>query len=268
MSVDSGSNLTSSNKTGVIDTFIYFDSTYRDSASNIGAGQYNFSLLTLNQNRAVDNIIEMEIGDFYFPEIPTGPAYPLYFFYKHLYILILELQAQSFNGANSFRYHFDMNVQPAGIANLAASSINLFIFGKPFRDAADLTFQFYRAPFAPVQFQQDLFNFNAVAGTSPARITTALPHGVAIATTVSIFCSNFSSNVGNVDSLINSQTGFLVTSINANTLEFAPLAAVGFDFTAVLTAVPGNLVVGFRRIAFSVRFRTIVNMETNRIIPV
>jgi hypothetical protein len=60
---------------------------------------------------------------------------------------------------------------------------------------------------------------------------------------------------------------FLVTVINATTLEFPALAVAGFDFAAI-GVVTGDLVIGFRRIAFQVRFRTLTDLKTNGITPV
>jgi len=253
---------------GIYDQYIYFDTDAKDSSSDLPGGKLAWSIVVLNQNKPIDNIIEMQIGNFYVPEIATGALFPQYFFFKRVNILVEEMQAQSIFAQDNIRFHFEMDVQAAGIANLLTPASNdaKFIFSKPFRDISVVTFAF-RAPIKTLVFPQDIFAFTSVAGTSPARIVTTDPHGIAIAGTVSIFSRDFASNVGNVDALINSVDGHLVTAIDAVTLEFAAIGVVGFDFVGV-GAVPGNLTIGFRRVAFTMRFRSVTDGKTNRIVPV
>lgn len=255
---------------GIEDIYLYCDSDAKIStADELANGLLRYDVITLNQNKPIDNIIEMQIGNFYIPEIATGASFPQYFFYKRVNILVEEVQAQSIFAQNSVRFHFEMDVQAAGIANLLtpASNEGKFIFSRPFRDIQNLSFRF-RAPIKFVNFPQDVFSVNAVPGTSPARITTSVPHGLTVASNVTIFVRNFTSGVGNVDNTINSDDGFLITVIDATTLEFPAVGVAGFDFSGVITAVPGEITVGFRRIAFTIRFRSIKNKQTNRIVPV
>ena len=85
-------------------------------------------------------------------------------------------------------------------------------------------------------------SFVSQAGTSPARITTSIPHQLAVASINTIYVSDFLSNISLVDQTINDPDGFLVTVIDPMILEFPPLAVVGFDFAHV-GIVQGNLVI-------------------------
>lgn len=146
------------------------------------------------------------------------------------------------------------------------SSQQKFIFQRPFRDISTATFNF-RAPLKSVGFQPDVLSFVSVAASNPARITTNPPHQLAVASLVTVFVNGFSSGSSSVDNAINNQNGFIVTVIDANTLEFPPTATAGFNFAAI-GVVPGTVVIGFRRIAFTVRFRSLTDDKTNGITPV
>lgn len=249
------------------DNYLYFDSTAKiSSISDLAAGKMSWSIPLLNQNQPLENIIEMEIGSFYIPDIPTAATFPQYFFYERITVLLEEVQAQSVRAQNSIRFHWELDLQPAGISRAATPVNPKFIFQIPFRDLSIATFSF-RAPIKNTQFQPDIMGFVSQAGTSPARITTNIPHQLAIASINTIYVSNFLSSISIVDQTINDPDGFLVTVINATTLEFPALAVAGFDFAAV-GVVQGDLVIGFRRIAFQVRFRTLTDTKTNGITPV
>lgn len=254
---------------GVEDRYVYLDSDAKLNTSELDIGKYMYDIQRLNQNKPIDNIIEVESGGFYIPEIATDPAFPAYFFYNTVTMFLWELQAQSIRAQNGIRFHFEYNVEPAGIANFLRplADKQRFIYATPIQDVSILTI-FFRAPIKPLVFPEDIFGFTAVPGSSPAQITTNTPHGIPVASLVSVFIRDFDSDVANIDNQINSLDGFLLTSINATTLEFPPLATAGFDFSAILTAVPGELTIGFRRVAFTLRFRTVVNRVTNRIVPV
>lgn len=250
---------------GIVDTKIYVDSVFKTTSSELSRGRFTIPLNTINQNRSLQSVIEMQIGTIRIPSITTAAIVPDYFFYNRVNILVEEMSAQSIYGSNNVRFHFEMDVANTGISNelTPASSGGKFIFSKPFNNLEAMTFIF-RAPTKLINFPQDVFTFTSVAGSNPARITTSIPHGVTLASTVAIFCSGFASNIGTVDNVINSEDGHIVTSSGAS--EFTFDAGAGFNFLAV-GAVSGSLVVGNRRIAFVIRFRSIIDVETNGIVP-
>jgi hypothetical protein len=254
--------------TGVFDRFFFLDSSARDPSSDIVNGKLAYSVQTLNQSKPLSNIIEMEVGQFYFPDIVVGANYPTYFFFKRLYIRIEEMAAQAVFAQNNNRYHFELGIQPAGISNSTVDiGFNKFIFGKAFQDLSVATLYLTTSPnFKAVNFAQDTFTFTSVAGSNPATITCSLPHGITIASQASVYISGFSSNVSNVDSVINAGTGHLLTATTTTQLQFAPAVLV-FDVPFV-PATSGTLVIGVRRIAFTIRFRTLSSETTNQIVPV
>lgn len=276
-----GSEFLQSGRFGVVDRFFYLDSSARSSSSDLSIGRIAYDLQTLNQNKPVTNIIEMEINDFYFPEIPKGVNFPAYFFFRRMLISIIEMEAQAIFAENStFRFHFEMDISSAGISNLATNTRHSkFIFTNPFRDISNITFRFnaptYRG-LKNVVFPQDIFRFAAiplaVGGTfGGATIATTQPHGLTVGDDVSIFITDFSTGIPAIDNNIGSPSyydGHLVRVISTTVLEFRAAAVVGFDFTTLLTATQGNLLIGFRRMAFTMRFRSITPEETNQIVPV
>ena len=255
---------------GIIDRFIYFDSDAKNNgASNLAGGVISWPVSVLNQNKPIDNIIQMEIYTFYIPEIDTGINFPQYYFYKRVTILLQEMQTTAILAQSNIRFHFEMEVQPAGIANLLQPANNwtsVFTFSKPFIEISLASFQF-RAPIKTLEFPQDIYDYVSVAGSNPARIQTIGDHGITIGGQVSIFSRDFASNVGNIDALINSPDGQLLTAITSTILEFPASGIVGFDFSGV-GVVQGNLTIGYRRVAFTMRFRSITDERTNRIVPV
>lgn len=255
-----------SSNIGILDRYLYFDSDAKDTDSEITEGLLRFSASDLNQNKPIDNIIEMGIQSLFVPDIATSITYqPVYFFYKHITILIEEMSAQSIFAQDSVRFHFEHDIQSAGISNLLTPIRDKFIFSKPFRDINKVSFRF-RAPIKPVKFEQDIFDFTADPGTFPARIILEAPHGITVGDQVSIFLRNFASNVGNQDAFVNDQEGHLVEADTATSFIFNG-AGTPVDFTGVATPVPGDLTVGFRRIAFTIRFRSITDNDTNQIVP-
>ena len=268
-----------SKKGGIVDRFFLLDSSAKDSSSSLSVGKIVFDIQTLNQSKPIDNIIEMEIGDFFFPEIASNLNYPTYFFFRRLLILIEQMAAQSIFAQGNYRAHFIVGAQPAGISNSSTEiGSSKFIFGKPFRDLGSASFRFmkpsFSQDFSPVVFDQDIFTFTAVAGapTGPdfggAEIITSIPHGLVDGTDVSIFIKDFASNVANIDVLVNSPEGLLVRVHSPSTLEFRAPGTVGFDFTSVAGGTSGQLLIGFRRISFTMRFRCLSSEETNTIVPV
>ena len=265
-------------KYGLTDRFFYLDSNAKNSDSELGQGKLVYSFSTLNQSQSVDYVIEMEIGTFFLPEIPTTANFPTYYFFRRLNLLIEEMNAAAIFAQSNRRFHFELGITPAGISNLTTDvGFSKFIFTRPFRNLVRGTFRFmaptYKNDFKNVRFEQDILNINAVplvvGGVfGGATITTTVPHGLTVGSDVSVYINNFVSNVGNIDTLINSVDGFLLRVINANTLEFRAPAVVGFDFTTVLVPVPGTMLVGYRRIAFTMRFRSLLEGETNTIVPV
>ncbi len=156
---------------GILDTYFHCDSRFKDPSSNITNGELIFSVIQLNNGKSISNIIEMELGDFYIPVVDDFPAelpVPQRFFFRRSTILLNELSTQSFNGANNSRHHWEVEIEPSGIANRVRLVNSKFIFAKPARDVANMTFQF-RTPSGPIPFPQDTFAVIPLRNTSPPR---------------------------------------------------------------------------------------------------
>lgn len=267
----------SPSKYGVVDRFFYFDSDVKQSDSDLSVGKLVYNISTLNQNQTVDNIIQIDIGEFFIPVVPASVDFPEYFFFKRLMIFIEEMISSAIFAQNNERYHFELGIQAAGIANeLYDIGFSKYIFTRPFKTMDRISFRF-KAPtkvnFKNVAFLQDTYAFNAIPGVAGgvfggATIATTIPHGLTVGTDVSIFISNFASNIGNIDSLINGPNGFLVRVINTTVLEFRAPGVVGFDFLTLAVPTPGQLLIGYRHIAFTMRFRSLTDGDTNTIVAV
>lgn len=273
--------LGSNDQYGIVDRYFYLDSTNKDSSSRLESGEISFSIQLLNQQKPIDNIIEMEIGDLFIPEVVKPANFPEFYFFRRIYIAIQEMTSQAIFAENGqTRFHFSRKTSPAGISNeITDIGFDKFIFTQPFRDVTTATFSFKTSgfpTFRPIVFNQDVFDFTAVPTVAGgvfggATITTSIPHGLTVGDDISIFITDFSSGIGSIDNNIGSpnyKDGHLMRVIDATTLEFRDAATVGFDFTTLGVATPGRLLVGFRRIAFTMRFRSITPRITNQIIPV
>lgn len=159
---------------GIYDTYLYFDSFFKDGTSNFVNGELRYSVVALNYNNPIDNIIQMEIGEFFIPDIVLPNNQPEFFFYKRVGLLINEMTTMSIFGNNNFRFHFEFNVQSAGISVKLTPINNIFSFSRPVRDFTEVTFKF-TAPLKSVPFLQDTFNITSVGSTSnPGFNGTAL----------------------------------------------------------------------------------------------
>lgn len=269
---------------GIADKFIYLDSIKKLSSSIMSQGRLVFDVQQLNQGQPLSNIIEMEIVEFGIPEIArAAPAdQPSYFFFQRVMISFVEMEAQAIFAENgSTRFHFELGVAPAGTANRLTKigPPNKFIFVQPIRDLSTLTLQFLTPSYPQlknVNFPEDIYQFNAVPLTvggifGGAVIRTINLHGIPIGTDVTIYVSDFVSNIGSIDLRIgapNYMDGHLVRAVSNTDLEFRAAAITGFNFAALSNATPGTLLIGYRRIGATVRFRQLVPYETNNITPV
>jgi len=84
-----------------------------------------------------------------------------------------------------------------------------------------------------------------------------------------VYITNIDLNNGTLNSILNSTQGHLADAIDASVVELAntsgsAIANLPFGVSRGI----GSLSIGFRRIAFQIRFRSLVRSETNRILPV
>jgi len=111
-----------------------------------------------------------------------------------------------------------------------------------------------------------------VDNTADGALGAALPltNNTGTTTQVSIFVSGFMSDT-QVDAIVNNVDGLLAQINGARTLALSNTTGADFDLGGsfpVTPVVPFKTVIGFRRITFSVRFRSLVGYLTNYITPV
>jgi hypothetical protein len=165
---------------GIQDIYIYFDSQYKDGSSSPSNGLYVFSVPELNNaTQPIERIIEMEIESFYIPDILTPATFPAYFFYKRVNVEIQEINTQAIYAPEKQRFHWEFDVQPAGISNLLVPlRESKLIFGIPIRELSQATFHF-TAPQKDITFDEDTYiASNAVIGTNPGVINLGAVHNL------------------------------------------------------------------------------------------
>lgn len=260
---------------GISDTYLYFNSFENVSNSDLENGVISFPIPSINNNKPVQNIIELECTRFFMPDITEGATDPDFWFFKRAYIYIEQLSAtQSALAFNQNKYHFEFEVVPSGISveMVPIRERSKYTFTKPVRDLTEITFRILRPPFFErVPIPQSLFGMTPVSGTTPGRVTTSEPHGLPVTAGpyptgyVAVTIKEWSSNgPASVNSAMVRSGGHMVNVIDANTIEFDSTAGVDF---ALVTSGSGVLGINFRRIAFEMRFRSIVSSITNYIAP-
>lgn len=167
---------------GIIDTYIYCDSIFKDPGSDLQNGKLVFDIAALNNNQPVDNVIEMEISTFFIPVVDNFPLdlpIPQTFFYRRNTLLIQELSTQAYFGPNQNRFHWEVDITPQGIAYQVAPVKPKFIFGRPVRDITKITL-IVKTPVNPLALPTDVYPSVAVVGTgtsasNPLQFQTGFP---------------------------------------------------------------------------------------------
>lgn len=269
----------SSNDWGVQDTYVYFDSRRRNAAaSNYSAGVISFDLARLNQNLPVNNIVKIEIGSFWFPQIqPYDSANgPDFFYFRRVYARINELTVrQGYQGDSSNAYHFEFEIDSSNPTAVLLRPIKpIYYAPQPINYLNTLTLTFYvPLDFKPVPILQDTVPVVGVAGTNPAqfRILDGTPNTVfqpfpsvaPIATAV--YINGFNSTDVTLNNLVyNSGNGVFVTAlIGSDTVVVG-----GLDFTTLGVDTDASIYVAKNRIAFGMKFSSLVTQSTNHLDPV
>lgn len=231
---------------GIVDTYLYCDSRFKDPSSNISNGQLIFSVVILNNGKPIDSIIEMEIGDFFVPNVDNFPfslPRPQTLFFKRNTLLIQEMSTQAVYGANQTRFHWELDAEPSGVAYQMTPIKPKFVFRTPFISISTLTFQF-NTPFGGYPFQQDAYTVVPLRNTNPARfllvnayndqqvdyIVAPTAPSVAVGGGGALSAGNYRWLVTFVTRKVDLNT--LVVSISGETDAGIP--------SIVLTAAPGN----------------------------
>lgn len=261
-------------KHGIVDYYLHFDSQNKDiSSTSSNPGTLVFSLKDLGNNlgNVLNNIIEMEIlGPLYLQKILTDDTLPDFYFMKKVYMIIKEFStSQSVQSYNGKRYHFDFDVDDAGVAVRLTPLYPKIIFPTPVNlTSASLTFNFtVPMNFKDVPLNNDTLyiypdaSSNAAMYAASARLITTTPHnihvkyggrnqailptygaGLALSSTppnewVACYVTDFISSDATVNTTMTSPTGHMITKLYSNTnIEIGGGTENNIDFST-----PANL---------------------------
>lgn len=261
---------------GFEDIELYFDSIYRDRTTNLSSGELKWSIPILNLSFDIKNCIQLHLGEFYFPNLPSTNID--YFYYRRVFMECQDVpNTQGVLAFNNNRFHFEFEV-----SNITGQAVKLtpikksFFFQRPIQSISN-----FQIRFMVPQTNANIFSFNRIpipndvvsismvlnglVGFNPIRFqlqneTTDIigPIGVLV-TPVAVTISNFNSNSLVVNSQIN--TSVLITNIlTQNTFEIA-----GINSIPVNAVYGATMLIMKNRIAFAMRFTSVKDTTTNYI---
>lgn len=265
---------------GIEDHYFLLDSYYKTDDSVPSAGLYIYDLSLLNNVKVVYNVIEAEINDFTVPIIPKLAYQPDPFIARRLYVDIETIRAQQhIHGAlNSTlrESHFDLSMETdsdaPGRMKCTRDHHTKYVFVIPIISLQKIYIRF-KIPDRYVPFQNDTFGASPVAspGPSPAnrQIATDTPHG--LTGTANIYVVGFESTNNDLNNFMNNPAGHIVDVINATVLQFT-LAPTVVEMLGTAISLTGGIVrmtvrIAERRIAFTLRLRSIIPKTTNFVSP-
>lgn len=255
---------------GFEDYEFHFDSLDRDSASDLVNGEMRWSINQLNNSQDVKNIVEMRVGEFFFPRLLVSNG-PDYYFYRRVYMQVLNLPStQAVMGANGNQYHFEFEVESLNSVAVKLRPLkDAFFFQKPVTSLTDLQVRFMIPHgFKKIPLPNDRVTITSVANTNPARFTitnetTAIlgSVGVPAAPGIAAYINGFNAiGNANINNAVNAINGVYITNIvDSKTFEIA-----GIDFTGI-GVLPAQMVIPKNHIAFPLRFTSVKDQLTNYI---
>jgi hypothetical protein len=218
---------------------------------------------TLIIQRPIENVFEIEIGDFWFPSIGSTADLNLF---NELTILIKNVETMSTYGAQGRPFHFifDLGTPDSfGRRRATLQSPRNYVYkmlnAYKAMESLDLEFGILGL-YAPITLPIDIFyNVQLTLGSNPAIFTTNVAHGLANGDVVKIL--EFSSTNPVVDDAMEAAFGLIITVTGATTFT------VPVDCTTVVTAPdPFNVIVPFRRMLIPFRIRGASKPDPNIII--
>ncbi|QYB17671.1 hypothetical protein PV-S19_0307 [Pacmanvirus S19] len=258
---------------GIEDYEFYFDSTNRDTSSDLSFGELKWSIPILNNSQDLKNCVQVKLGTFFFPKVYAPVDKPEYFYYRRLFMEITSApSSQSVSAFNNNKFHFEFDIE-----NLNGQAVKLipikdtFFFQRPVSSMTEFNIRFT----VPLNFKKVPLPADTIAvkmlvtggiGYNPIRFqivdenTTASLGPVGTQTPgIAVFLSNYTSNDATTNSNVNDTDGLYITNIiDSTTFEIGSVngSAVTDEYGATLF-IPKN------RIAFSARFTTVKDQPTN-----
>lgn len=266
------------NDWGVQDFYFHFDSKRRNAAaSNYSAGVLTFDLARLNQNLPINNIVKIEIGSFWFPQIePYDSANgPDFFYFRRVFARINELTVrQGYQAESSNAYHFEFEVESSNSTAVLLKPIKpIYYAPQPINYLNTLSMTFYvPLDFKTVPIPQDTVAVVGVAGTNPAQfrildgtsntVFTPFPSIAPIATAV--YVSGFNSANVTLNNLVHNNNGIFVTAL----VSTDTVVVGGLNFSTLAADTEATMYVAKNRIAFGMKFSSLVQQSTNHLEPI
>lgn len=263
-------NMIQQDSRGFEDYEFHFDSIDRDTSSDMSNGEMKWSISALNNNRDLKNCVEMRVGPIYFPRVNTAPGCPDYFFYRKVYMQILNLPVtQAIIGSKGNQYHFEFDVE-----NLNSVAVKLkptketFFFQRPVSSLTDLAVRFMIPHnFRRISIPKDVVTIQSVNNSNPARFTITSGDlttdllgtlGPTILPGTAVYINSFLSANANVNNNVNTNDGLYITNIiNATTFEIASL-----DLTSIPPTI-GTMIIPKNHVGFPMRFTSVSDQPTN-----
>lgn len=256
---------------GFEDTYIYFDSQFRNLAeSDYTNGVISFDLVSLNYQRPIENIVQIKMSSFWFPkyyfDTATYPDSPNFFFFRRVYARILEAPSTSvYSAANGRSYHFEFDVSEVNSVAVLLTPVEgmeSFYFPKPINSLSSFTLQF----FAPLDFRvvpilQDRVAVRITAPGPSATATILSPETTFIFGQTPLPAPGTAIMFTEATSATLTRTsGYFIDSV---------VSATDFTINATLPAgAEGTMFVMQNRLAFGVRFTSLRNINYNYLTPV
>lgn len=268
---------------GFEDHELYFESPYRDQSSDYSTGEIKYSISAVNNNQELRGVIEMHIGPFIFPKIPTVATVPDFFYFRRVFMeLTTAPSTQVVQGQGNIKYHFEFEVSnPNGQAILLTPVKGSFFFRRPITSMTDFQVRFTVPPTNPsigllknIPLPNDTVGISmqingGLFGYDPVRYTIAFPYtteilglvGTLAAPGVAVFITMPTSSSNTINDMVTSTAGVFVTNIiNSNTFEIGAI-----DSSTLSLQYGGVMYIPKNRIAFPVRFTCVREQVTNYI---
>lgn len=272
---------------GVDDIYLNFDSLARENTGSLANGELRWSINTLNRNQPINNCIQIQTSDFYFPLILNAATAPEFYFYRQVYLHISSLPTtQGVLAVNNTQYHFAFDV--ASTNSIAVRLIPrdpIFHFRQPITDLSQFNLRFMvplqtGAGLAPIPIHSDKVIVEAVPGSNPARFTIldntisplidlatlpntfpAAPYTPALP--VAVVITGFVSTDPNLNMAVGSTAGVFVDNfINFNVFSVSTLS-----FAGLATPIQATVIINKNRVQMAMRFSSLNTSSSNYIPP-
>lgn len=265
----------SKDSAGFEDAEIYFDSVNSKITANLKVGEITFDISGVNANQDVSSFVQMKIESAWFP-IPLfsiDPTLPSPFFFRTVFMQILnipDVQAVKAYNSNRFQFEFDVEELNSVAVKLIPKKDTVYLT-RPMIGLSELQCRFTYPPnFKRIPLPKTVINAVSLGESAPGLfrlsdaddLTTEIfgPIGIPTPPGYAVYGFGYNSVLKpSQNPIVNNPQGAFVTEILDNkTFEIATT-----DFMGAGDALPTTFIVAKNRIAFSIRFTSVKNLQTN-----